>query len=134
MNSFLATKDVRLSGGPSNREGYVEILANGIWGTVCKENWNDKSATVICRQLGFSGFIRSYARNTYTGSEFSWKTNFSCHGDEDNLKKCKANELRNEHCYYQDDISLKCRSGTRRLLEYRHLDCKQPSKLKKLTN
>ena len=87
----------------------MEIFANGIWGAVCKENWNDKSATVICRQLGFSGFIRSYPTFSFPSSVYSWQSTISCSGDEDDLKKCEANELRVGRCY--DKMSLKCRSG-----------------------
>ena len=80
-----------------------------MWGAVCNENWNDKSAIVICRQLGFSGFIRSYPNGNHVSLDLQWQSNFFCHGDEDDLKKCKAKELRYGHCDY--DMVLKCGSG-----------------------
>lgn len=37
------------------RLGRVEICIGGAYTTVCKdENWNDKDASVVCAQLGFS--------------------------------------------------------------------------------
>ena len=45
---------VRLRNGTTEREGRVELCLNGIWGTVCDDNWNDNAATVVCRQLDFS--------------------------------------------------------------------------------
>ena len=48
--------DVRLSGGPAQYEGRVEICFNGVWGTVCDFNWRTDDATVVCRQLGFVTF------------------------------------------------------------------------------
>ena len=43
--------DVRLVGGPSNREGRVEICMRGIWGGVIGGSFPE--ASVVCRQLRF---------------------------------------------------------------------------------
>ena len=48
--------DVRLVGSLQNEgEGTVEICINKIWGTVCSYGWDSKDATVVCRQLGYTG-------------------------------------------------------------------------------
>ena len=35
-------------------QGRVEICINGIFGTVCAEDWSNEDASVVCRELGFS--------------------------------------------------------------------------------
>ncbi|KAH3807809.1 hypothetical protein DPMN_136157 [Dreissena polymorpha] len=35
--------------------GYVEVHVDGIWGSVCNQNWTDKNAFVACKQMGYAG-------------------------------------------------------------------------------
>ena len=35
--------------------GTVEVCYNHLWGLVSEEGWNIRDATVVCRQLGYSG-------------------------------------------------------------------------------
>ena len=45
--------ELRLVGGPSNREGRVEMCYRRVWGAVSDLEWDNQDAAVICRQLGF---------------------------------------------------------------------------------
>ena len=44
---------IRLSGMNSSREGRVELMVNGIFGTVCNTFFTTSAAKVVCKMLGF---------------------------------------------------------------------------------
>ena len=50
--------DIRLTGRRYSTIGRVEVCQNGIWGTVCSDSFDDKDASVVCRQLGYSPYGR----------------------------------------------------------------------------
>ena len=48
---------VRLVGGSSPYEGRVEVCVNKQYGTVCDDSWDVNDASVVCKQLNFTGNI-----------------------------------------------------------------------------
>ncbi len=39
---------------PSSFQGDIDVCFNNAWTPWCFSDWNDRDATVVCRQLGFT--------------------------------------------------------------------------------
>ena len=69
-------------------KGRVEILYNGVWGTVCQHGLDFEGARVVCRQLGFPAALT--VLNTYdrgTGPTLLQLT--GCSGEEEGIQYCQ---------------------------------------------
>uniref|UniRef100_A0A8C1WJ79 Lysyl oxidase homolog n=1 Tax=Cyprinus carpio TaxID=7962 RepID=A0A8C1WJ79_CYPCA len=99
---------VRLRGGANIGEGRVEVLKNGVWGTVCDDNWNLRAATVVCRELGFGS-----AKEALTGAKLGQgmgpvhMNEVDCSGFEKSLTDCYFN---NDAlgCSHEEDAAVRC--------------------------
>ena len=49
-------EEVRLVGPSSGFAGRVELCVGSIWTTVCDDFWDNRDASVLCRQLGYSPY------------------------------------------------------------------------------
>eukprot|EP00057_Strongylocentrotus_purpuratus_P005101 XP_003730215.1 PREDICTED: lysyl oxidase homolog 2 isoform X1 [Strongylocentrotus purpuratus] len=90
---------VRLDGGSSDKEGFVQINVTGEWGNICSDGWDALDALVTCRQLGFTeGYAMFWSKQSSshywdgTTPEPTFLTegsNFACNGNEETLLSCK---------------------------------------------
>lgn len=48
---------VRLVGGSVEWEGRVEVRVNEVWGTICSFSVDLTAASVICKELGYTGAL-----------------------------------------------------------------------------
>ena len=43
----------RLVNGVIQNEGEIEVCINGVWGSICADEWDETDAYVICKQLDY---------------------------------------------------------------------------------
>ncbi len=106
--------DIRLVEGSARNEGRVEILHNGVWGTICDDYVTPSStggrrfAEVACRQLGFQGGGGATDTSVSGGEDPIWLDNVMCAGTESAIADCPANDWNDENCFHFEDVGLTC--------------------------
>ena len=101
---------VRLVNGPTSREGRVEVYRRRSWGTVCDDNWDNRDASVVCRELGFStDNAQAFPSARYgQGSGSILLDDVQCNGNEDSLEQCGNVGWNRHNCYHSEDAGVRC--------------------------
>ncbi|KAL5022390.1 hypothetical protein ScPMuIL_001545 [Solemya velum] len=91
--------DIRLIGGRRANVGTVLIYRDGKWGAVCDHKWDLRDASVVCRQLGYSGVERASLKSEFgRGRRHKWLSHVSCRGNEVKLEQCGSSEYFGNNC------------------------------------
>ncbi|XP_062572735.1 deleted in malignant brain tumors 1 protein-like isoform X2 [Saccostrea cucullata] len=86
-----STATVRLVDGSLPHEGFVEVLVNGRWRSVCDFLWDKSEAKVTCGLLGYSGGIPVSVPTSYERKEEMWFfSKMDCKGNEESLSECSS--------------------------------------------
>ena len=101
---------VRLVGGGSSSEGRLEVLYNGIWGTVCDDGFSMSAADTVCRQLGYTGAI-GFETSMSPGADPIWLDDLSCTGAETSIIQCDHRGWASHDCKHSEDIAVRCNDG-----------------------
>ena len=87
----------------------MEVLYNGVWGTVCDNEWDINDAYVVCRQLGFRDAITIYINSHFGGgSGETWLDGVACTGSESRISDCSHNGWGVEDCGHTEDAGVEC--------------------------
>ena len=101
--------DIRLIGGINRLEGRVEILYQGIWGTICDDGWDDIDATVVCKELGLLNGTATRQTQLDGITDPVWLRQVNCLGNESKLSHCMHNGAGNiGNCSHAQDVGVKC--------------------------
>ncbi|XP_025112753.1 deleted in malignant brain tumors 1 protein-like [Pomacea canaliculata] len=90
--------------------GRVEVMVDGVWSTVCDDNWDSREATVVCRSLGLSGGT-AYSLARFGQGNPSWPIlvdDTECTGSEASLGDCYFVTGSNVNCDHGEDASVVC--------------------------
>jgi hypothetical protein len=102
---------VRLQGGVYSNEGRVEVYCNGQWGTICDDEFGEREAKLICRQLGYSNFANFDHIPNLAGNETQpiWMDYITC-GDSpvclNDCQQCPSTEYHD--CHHLEDVTIEC--------------------------
>ncbi|XP_013923311.1 PREDICTED: deleted in malignant brain tumors 1 protein-like [Thamnophis sirtalis] len=101
--------EIRLVNGSSRCVGRVEIFHNGLWGTVCDDNWGIEDARVVCRQLGCATAISAPRESNFgRGTGRIWMDEVRCIGTESFLNQCPSRPLGDNDCHHGEDAGVVC--------------------------
>ena len=107
---ILLESVVRISGPIATLGiGRVEMFHEGVWGTICDDNWDLADANVVCKQLGFPGAREALLGNQVpNGNGKIWLDEVQCTGNERWLSNCLHNDLGINDCGHHEDAGVQC--------------------------
>ncbi|XP_019859007.1 PREDICTED: deleted in malignant brain tumors 1 protein-like [Amphimedon queenslandica] len=118
--SLCTPGSIHLIGGSHDWEGRVELCNNGLWATVCDNNWDSTDAAVVCRQLGWGTSGSPLSFGYFGQSAVIHLDNVQCLGSEQLLTNCM--HLSTHNCGHYEDAGVACHvctPGTVRLVNGR---------------
>uniref|UniRef100_A0A3Q0QPQ0 Neurotrypsin n=1 Tax=Amphilophus citrinellus TaxID=61819 RepID=A0A3Q0QPQ0_AMPCI len=100
---------LRLVGGEEDFEGRVEVFHSGRWGSICDDQWDDRDAEVVCRQLGFGGVAKAWSWAHFgQGSGPILLDAVKCTGNELFLDQCPHGDWEQHNCDHMEDAGVSC--------------------------
>lgn len=99
-----------LVGGPSEREGRVEVYTDQQWGTVCDTHWGEQEARVVCENLGYFGHHAIPRRSSFFGggNGSMLLANVQCEGNVSSLLDCRHQVAIPTNCSHNNDAGVSC--------------------------
>ncbi len=116
FNNTSSQLEMRLGGGTNEYCGRLEVKYAGEWGTVCNHFFDDKSAHVCCKEMGFtSGEYLTHAgvlNDFIQDIETIWLDSVLCNGTESSIMECNKSEWGIHNCEHWEDVVIRCFNGS----------------------
>ncbi|XP_041372561.1 deleted in malignant brain tumors 1 protein-like [Gigantopelta aegis] len=112
----LPIRLVNGSGIPT--QGRVEIQINGIWGTVCDDQFDYRDAGVVCDMMGFNRYGARAVRDADfgNGSGPIYFDDLACRGNESSITGCLGKPVGDHNCKHSQDAGVICQTTGVRLV------------------
>jgi len=88
--------------------GRVEVLHNGIWGSVCNNGWDLSDGAVVCREMGCGDIKQLTAYFFGATSRQIWMDDVNCTGEEVALSTCAFQGWGTHDCKFADHAGVIC--------------------------
>jgi len=106
-DSSVAVTSIRLVGNSSSA-GRLEILHEGVWGTVCGDFFSPAETRVACRMLGFGSGTKIDNSNYTTSRGPIWLDDVRCKGTERDIAECSHSGWGVHNCQHREDVAISC--------------------------
>nr|XP_016853394.1 PREDICTED: deleted in malignant brain tumors 1 protein [Anolis carolinensis] len=109
QDASVECSETRLVNGPNRCSGRVEVLRNGVWGTVCDDGWDLSDAQVVCRELSCGGAVSAPEGAHFgKGNDPILINEVQCRGTEVSLYNCIYKMHRFHECRHEEDAGVVC--------------------------
>ena len=106
---YYLIDEVRLNGNGGSGFGRVEVYHDGVWGTVCDDDWDINDGHVVCRMLGYTHALEVNSGAKYgEGTGKIWLDDVQCKGNENNLSLCTHDPWGTNNCVHLEDAGVVC--------------------------
>ncbi|XP_029984064.1 deleted in malignant brain tumors 1 protein-like [Sphaeramia orbicularis] len=105
---------LRLVNGTDRCSGRVEVLYNGLWGTVCDDGWDIKDVDVVCRAKNCGTALKAKSSAFFgEGQGPIWLSDVNCFGNESSLSDCGRILFGRSSCDHSEDAGVVCSASIR---------------------
>uniref|UniRef100_A0A8D2GL70 SRCR domain-containing protein n=1 Tax=Theropithecus gelada TaxID=9565 RepID=A0A8D2GL70_THEGE len=114
-----AWMEVRLLNSTGTCSGCMEVLIQGMWGTVCDDFWDLAEAAIVCRQLQCGHAVAApVGAHFRAGSGKVLLDDMECVGNESHLGQCMHGDRARHNCGHLEDASVICAGISSRLTSH----------------
>ncbi|XP_060587607.1 deleted in malignant brain tumors 1 protein-like isoform X3 [Ruditapes philippinarum] len=106
----ISCTPVRLVNGSSQYEGRLEVWHDGSWGTVCDNEFDTLSASVVCKMLNYppNNALVVGSAHFGAGTLSIHLDDVKCTGNENTLSQCTHRGWGTHSCSHNDVVGISC--------------------------
>jgi hypothetical protein len=97
----------------------VEVNHDGVWGTICDDEFSQATADVVCRQLGFGESAYPYFFTDGSSTTLPvLLDDLVCAGTEQTVEDCQHSTWGQSDCIYKENVGVYCAAESARSIRF----------------